>query len=65
MGLDFSPKVANFSMLGFYSPSLSYMLWGFSPQCIDCTTLLIGVPFYHNSSSGQVLWEIEFDQAAF
>ena len=26
MGLDFSPMVADFSMLGFYSPSLPCML---------------------------------------
>ena len=62
MGLDFSPKVADFSMLGFYSPSLSYMLQGFSPQCIICTALLLGFPYFHNSSSGQVLWEIDFVQ---
>ena len=65
MGLDFSLQVVAIAMEGPYSSSLSYMPWGFSPRCIECTALLLGVPFYHNSSSGQVLWEIEFDQAAF
>ena len=62
MGLDFSPMVADFSMEGFYNPSLTCMFEGFSPQGIDYTALPLGVPFDHNSSSVQVLWEIDFDQ---
>ena len=49
-------------MEDFYSPSWTCMLQGFSPQGIDCTALPLGVPFDHNSSSVQVLWEIDFDQ---
>ena len=64
MGLDFTPRVADSSMEGFYNPSLTCMLYGFSPQGIDCTALPIGVPFDHNSSSVQVLWEIYFDQSS-
>ena len=45
MGLDFSPKVADFAMQGFYSPSLSYTLQGYPPWCIDCIALPLSVPF--------------------
>ena len=50
MGLNFSPRVADSAMEGFYNPSWTYRHHGFSPQGIDCIALALGVPFDHNSS---------------
>ena len=49
MGLDFSPRVADFAtgMEGSYSPSLSCKLKGYPP---DCIALHMGVPFSLNSN---------------
>ena len=35
---------------------------GFLSTGVDCTDLPLGVPFDHNSSSVQVMWEIDFDK---
>ena len=42
LGLDFSLMVADFAMEGSYSPSLTFMPWGFSHNCI---VLPLGVLF--------------------
>ena len=56
MGLDFSPRVVDSTMEGFYNPSLTYMHHGFSPLSTHCITLHL--PFGQYSNLVQVPVEI-------
>ena len=51
-------KRVNSPMEDFYSPSWTCMLYGFSPQGIDCTALPLGVPFNHNQFSHRTCTEL-------
>ena len=55
MGLDFSPKVVDSALEGFYNPSLTYMHKGFSPPSTHCIALPL--PFRRYSNSTQVPME--------
>ena len=55
MGLDFSPRVADSVMEGFYNPSLTYMHHGFSPLSTHC--IVLPLPFGQYSNSVQVAVE--------
>ena len=52
MGLDFSPRVANSAMEGFWNPSLTYMHHGFSP--LSTHPIALPLPFGQYSNSVQV-----------
>ena len=55
MGLNFSPRVADFAMEGVCNPSWTYMHHGFSPLSTHCIALPF--PFGQYSNSVQVLVE--------
>ena len=61
MDLDFSPRVTDSAMEGFYSPSLTCILYGFSPQGTDCIALPLGVSFGSIQVHSRFLREIDFE----